>query len=244
MEDKELEKKEITEEGEVLDETSSIEEGENLIEDSPSEGVNSSEREEKSDKKLKRSDKVFLAITSSLILVMVIHLLLFSFVFFHVSVSGRSMDDTLAHGDVVIVNSRKTPDYGDVVIISGLKENGDWLVKRVIALEGDVVTITDGEVFLNGEKLTETYAKGNTYAPDCRDEGDVHEITYNIGEGEIFFLGDNREDSLDSRYYGTCKVSDVEGVVSEGAIKIKEITTPINNFFIKVKSFFGIKTKN
>ena len=208
------------------------------------EGQDSSEvakEDEKGKGKLKTSDKVFFIVTSSVILLLAIYLMLFSFVFFHVSVSGTSMDNTLKSGDILIANKLKTPDYGDVIIISGVKENRDWLVKRVIALEGDKVVIKDGQVYLNGELLVEEYAIGNTYAPDCRDDTNSYEITYTVGEGEIFFLGDNREDSLDSRFYGKCTIDNIEGVVGEFSIKIKGITTPVNRFFMKVKAFFGIK---
>ena len=192
--------------------------------------------------KLKTSDKVFIGITSTVIVLLLTYILLFSFVFFNVAVSGRSMENTLSNGDVLIVNKLATPNYGDVIIVKDLKDNGEWLVKRVIALEGDTVVIKDGNVYRNGELLVEDYAKGKTYAPDCRDEENTHEITYTVGEGEIFFLGDNREDSLDSRYYGKCTIDNVQGVVSEFAIQIKGITTPVNQFFTKIKSFFGIKT--
>ncbi len=204
----------------------------------------SSETQEKTEKeksKLKTSDKVFFIVTSSLILLLAVYLILFSFVFFHVSVSGTSMDKTLQSGDILIANKLKTPDYGDVIIVSGVKDNRDWLVKRVIALEGDTVVIKNGQVYLNGELLAEEYAIGNTYAPDCRDDTNVHEITYTVGEGEVFFLGDNREDSLDSRHYGKCTFDNIEGVVGDFSIKIKGITTPVNRFFMKVKAFFGIR---
>ena len=200
------------------------------------------EEKKKESKKLKKSDKIFFAVTSSLIVVLSVYLLLFSFVYFHVAVSGRSMNETLNNGDILIVNKLKTPQLGDVIIISDMKDNGDWLIKRVIGLEGDVITIKDGEVYRNGELLVEDYIKGKTYAPDGLDPNDTAEISYSVGEGEVFFLGDNREDSLDSRHYGNCKLSSIEGVVPKFSVKIKGVTTPVNTFFIKVKLFFGVKT--
>ncbi len=192
--------------------------------------------------KMKKGDKIFVTVVSTMIFLLVTYFILFSTVFYYVTVSGRSMKDTLESGDILIVNKVAQPDYGDVIIVSGLKTNGDWLIKRVIGLEGDTITINQGKVYLNGEELCEDYAKGLTYAPDCTNSKDVGEMTYVVSEGEVFFLGDNREDSLDSRFYGVCSLDDVEGVVSEFAIKIKGITTPINAFKMKVKNFLGFKS--
>lgn len=199
------------------------------------------ERKEKKGKKATRGDKIFFGIAISLVAIMVAHLLLFTFVFFHVSVAGRSMDKTLTSGDVLIVNKLKQATRGDVVIISNQKENGDWLVKRVIGVEGDTVKIVNGQVYLNGELLIEPYVleQNVTFAPSCNLPSDVSEQTYVVGENQVFYLGDNREDSLDSRYYGLCLESDVKGVVSEFAIKIKGITTPVNRFILNVKGIFS-----
>ena len=191
--------------------------------------------------KMNRGDKIFVAVISVMIFFLATYFILFSTVFYYVTVSGRSMNNTLESGDILIVNKVVEPDYGDVIIISGLKDNGDWLIKRVIGLEGDTITIKQGNVYLNGEELCEDYAIGLTYAPDCTDVKDTDEMTYVVSEGEVFFLGDNREDSLDSRFYGVCTLANVEGVVSDFAIKIKGVTTPINVFIVKVKNFLGIR---
>ena len=203
---------------------------------------NSKEKSKEEKNKLKKSDKIFFIITSALILILATYLILFSTVFFHVSVSGRSMENTLNGGDILVVNKQKTPELGDVIIVSGMKENGDWLVKRVIGVEGDIISIKGGKVYRNGELLEEEYVNGFTYAPNCLDPADVSEVIYEVNENEIFFLGDNREDSLDSRYYGNCKIENVEGVVPEFSMKIKGITTPVNRFFINFKKFLGLKT--
>ena len=198
--------------------------------------------DKKEEKKLKTSDKVFFAVMGSLIAILLTYLILFNTVFFHVQVSGRSMQNTFSSTDIVIANKHKTPKYGDVIIVSGLKDSGEWLIKRAIAFEGDIVTIVDGDVYLNGTLLEEDYAVGKTYAPDCRDDSNTNEMIYLIEEGEIFFLGDNREDSLDSRFYGVCTFDNIEGVIGKGAIKMKGFTTSINTFFMKIKLALGLKT--
>ncbi len=208
-----------------------------LIEETQLDGVKENDQK----KEIKKSDKAFIIVSAVIIALLVTYLLLFSFVFFHVAVDGSSMMDTLESGDILIANKCKTPKYGDVIIVGDMKANGDWLIKRVVGLGGDTISIKDGDVYRNGELLEEDYAKGETYAPDCRDEGDIFEITYTVEEGEVFFLGDNREDSLDSRFYGKCTLDDVKGVVSEFSISIKGFTTAINRFSSGIKNFLGIK---
>ena len=232
------------EDNEIVKNTDLEDKNKSVITNETSELDNQKEQEKnnKQDKKkMKKSDKIFFVVTSTLIVILATYLILFSLVFFHVAVSGRSMDDTLHNGDILIANKVKTPDFGDVIIVSDMKDNGDWLIKRVVGVEGDTISIKDGKVYRNGELLIEEYAKGSTYAPDCQDPLSTQEVIYTVDEGEIFFLGDNREDSLDSRHYGNCEIESIEGVVSDFSIKIKGVTTPINKFFMRVKSFFGIK---
>lgn len=80
------------------------------------------------------------------------------------------------------------------------------MVKRVIGVEGDIVEIKDGFVYVNDELLVEDYVKGITY------EGE-EELPITVGEKQLFVLGDNREVSIDSREYGTIPIDHVEGKV-------------------------------
>jgi signal peptidase I len=152
------------------------------------------------------------------------------------------MNPTLNDGDILVVNKVCEVNRGDVIIVSNLKSEEDWLVKRVIAIEGDEVVIKDGKVYINGEFLEEDYLleKNSTYSPNCTDENDIYKQTYHVGENEVFFLGDNRKDSKDGRFYGACSIDNVEGVVSPFFVKIKDVTTSVNKFTMKIKGFFGI----
>ncbi len=89
--------------------------------------------------------------------------LVFSFLFRLVGVDGSSMANTLHHGDrLVLTTAFYTPDYGDIVVIR--RDNGQPIIKRVIAMEGDTVSI-DPEtetVYLNGELLNEPYLDVST----------------------------------------------------------------------------------
>ena len=124
-----------------------------------------------------------------------------------VVVSGSSMNNTLYNNDRIIAVRGNNFNYGDIVIINRNGEEEYLLIKRVIGLAGDTIEIRDGAVYRNGEKLEESYAKGITNPTSGTS-------TWTVGEGEFFFLGDNRQNSRDSRYYGVYNKSNVQGVVT------------------------------
>lgn len=165
-----------------------------------------------------KSDSVFLAMLSIVIVIMSVIVLLNTFVFFNVRVSGPSMQPTFYTGNVLVANRYKQVEHGSIIIISGEKVGSDdWLIKRVIGLPGDTIEFKEGCVYRNGTKLKEDYllSQGKTF---CGKE------KINVPEDEIFYLGDNRENSSDSRHYGTCAFSQVVGVVEEWSIILKNIS--------------------
>ena len=137
-------------------------------------------------------------------------------VFFLVKVDGDSMNPTLESGNVVTVNRKLIPEYGDIVIIEGEKKTA-YLIKMVIAKEGDTVEIIDGDVYLNGKVLEEDYVKkqSSTFATGKYTK-------WTLDEDELFYLGDNRMYSKDSRddEYGACKISQVVGVVEDWSFNV------------------------
>jgi signal peptidase I len=136
-------------------------------------------------------------------------LLLVFWVFFSsLEVTGDSMLEVLHNGDrVLVTRGYTTPERGDIVHIDGSElegARGDQVIKRVIALAGDTVLIQSGRAIVNGQ-MEETESVLLLTADDVS----VPETT--VPEGHLYVLGDNRPDSLDSRFYGPVPITTVEG---------------------------------
>ncbi|MBO7222087.1 MAG: signal peptidase I [Clostridia bacterium] len=111
---------------------------------------------------------------------------------YHVDDNGKVVPVT--KGDTLILNKVAKINRGDIVVFD-VDWQSDPLVKRVIAVAGDTVLINnDGKVYVNGVPLEEDYIQGITYTTN----GEA-ELSITVPEGHIFCLGDNRENSHDSR---------------------------------------------
>lgn len=103
-----------------------------------------------------------------------------------------------------------TPQVGDVVTFTSPQNPDTLLVKRVIATAGQTVDLRDGAVYVDGQLMDEPYTEGKpTYSlADCTGAV-IQNYPYTVPEGHIFVMGDNRTNSLDSRYFGAVSVSTV-----------------------------------
>lgn len=120
-------------------------------------------------------------------------------------VNGDSMEPTLQSGEVVMY-LRLHQDYQRGDVVSVRIPSGEYYVKRIIALEGDLIDIRDGRVYLNETLLEEPYMKGET----LEQPGAVR-YPFRLQKGQIFVMGDNREISMDSRSFGVVGRGQMKG---------------------------------
>lgn len=157
------------------------------------------------------------------------------FVFSSVLVEGRSMEPNIRDGDVLFVSKLASPEIGDVIVVRA-KPGVSPYIKRVYGLEGDTVWAEGGYVYrsyadASGARKTQKFEDEFIVWPDGAHEGqrqptaDFDPVT--VGKGEVFFLGDNRYLSDDSRALGCRKLSDVVGVVTKFSIEHKAFFTKI-----------------
>lgn len=192
-------------------------------------------------KLFKRENLSFIPII--LCLAFLVLVLFFNITYKRVYVVGTSMENTLygapgsnpsnVGGDFVYIFKAK-PARGDIVVI---KSDNKTIIKRVIALGGDRVKLTDGKLFLNGVEVDEPYVSPENNTPDLNN---MPEIV--VEKGKFFFLGDNRDISNDSRKYGCLPLDTVLGVVAEWSLNFKDSVTAFSTFFeFTLPSWFGIK---
>ena len=126
----------------------------------------------------------------------VISLLINSFLIVNATVPSSSMETTIMANDRIIGNRLsylfKEPQRGDIIIFKNPDDESILYIKRLIGLPGERVEVRDKTVFINGSALDEPYLNVETlgeFGP------------YNVPEGAYFMMGDNRNDSADSRYW-------------------------------------------
>jgi signal peptidase I len=104
----------------------------------------------------------------------------------------------------------KSPQRGDIVVFKFPKDEKKSFIKRVIGLPGETIEGRDKEIYINGQKLTEPYIihdlGANAHVPELDHFGPVA-----VPPGEYFVLGDNRDHSLDSRFWGPVSLNKIQG---------------------------------
>lgn len=131
-----------------------------------------------------------------------------------------SMESTIEVGDQVLaekvsINLGMGVKRGDIVVFhnpDGTSDH-DILVKRVIATAGQTVDLRNGVVYVDDEPLDEPYVTGESYPLPAQAAGVVVSFPYTVPAGHVWVMGDNRENSADSRYFGAVNEDDLIAVV-------------------------------
>lgn len=114
-------------------------------------------------------------------------------------VVGASMEPTYHDGNIVLVDKffykRGQPNYNDIVIVKYHVSAGeDQIIKRIVGLPGDHIEMKSNQFYRNGELVKEDYINGTMLGNK--------DFAYDIPEGKVFVMGDNRNNSVDSRMIG------------------------------------------
>ncbi|MCM3745924.1 signal peptidase I [Paenibacillus pasadenensis] len=151
----------------------------------------------------------WLELIAMLVLAILISLLVQQYAIAQTEVHNISMQTTLREGERLLENKLAyvagSPRRQDIVIIYG-PESELRLVKRVVGLPGETVTMKDGRLYIDGAPLREPYALGRTEPLSLK-------LPFTVPAGHVFVLGDNREYSVDSRELGPVRISSLEGKI-------------------------------
>ena len=165
----------------------------------PQETQPSTEAAEKKEKKPVNVKKEIMSWMLTLGAAVVIALLIRHFLFEPVRVDGQSMCDTLQNNEIMFVTKPEylfgDPQRGDVVICHYPGRGNTNFVKRVMGVPGDVVEVRRDVVYVNGEAVEEPYLTPS------RNDDNFSMLPFTLGEKEYFVMGDNRDNSHDSRNY-------------------------------------------
>lgn len=142
----------------------------------------------------------------TIVITLVIYVLVRLLLFESYRVVGHSMDPTLEDNQFLVVEKVgyrwHEPKRGDIIVFRDPNGDKRKLIKRVIGLPGEVVEIQAGQVLIDGQPLDEPYIV---------DPGRYSQPLTQVPDGEYFVLGDNRNNSSDSRSFGSIAVNDIVG---------------------------------
>jgi signal peptidase I len=145
-------------------------------------------------------------LVETILFTLLIYFLVRFFLFENYRVVGSSMVPTLENDQYLVVNKLSyrlgDPQRGDIIVFQDPRDSTRKLIKRVIGLPGEEVEIRQGEVYINGQKLEESYTNG---------PGGYTVYSTPIPAGQYYVLGDNRSNSSDSHSWGTLSGDSIVG---------------------------------
>jgi len=166
--------------------------------------------------------------TEAILMALVLALFIRTFIVQAFKIPSGSMIPTLAIGDHILVNKLSygiripflekylvdfgTPSRGDVIVFIYPEDRSKDFIKRVIGVAGDNVEVRSKKVFINGKAVDDSHAHFEGYDPQLG--GTVNGDNYGpkvVPEGHVFVMGDNRDRSYDSRFWGYVNLSEVRG---------------------------------
>ena len=163
--------------------------------------------------------------TREILETVILTLLIFFAIHFSIQpyiVDGPSMQPGLHTGDLVMVNLLSydfgSPQRGDVIVFHPPDDPSQQYVKRIIGIPGDTVTVTLTAVYVDNVKLNEPYIY--PLAPGQNESTGVVPSLH-LSPGQYFVLGDNRDNSADSRYFGPIERNSIIG-------KVELVAWPLN----------------
>lgn len=155
------------------------------------------------------------------IIILIAVVLLRTFIITPIIVNGESMVPTLKEKQILILNKYdKKYNRGDIVVVNYFNgEKDERLIKRVIGLPGEKVEYYENKLYINDKKVEDRFAK----------DTENFELSYididmkKIPDGYYFVIGDNRNNSIDSRIIGLVKKEDIKGTVTQSLIPFKRV---------------------
>lgn len=155
-------------------------------------------------------------------IIIIVIILIRTFIVTPVRVNGTSMDTTLKNGEIMILNKLKYKFKDikrfDIVVVD---YKGEKLIKRIIGLPGETLKYENSILYINDEEVEEYFKNQETL------DFDIKDLNYDVIPDNCYMvLGDNRRDSLDSRYLGCIDKKDIIGSANL-------VLYPFNSFGIK-----------
>ncbi len=176
----------------------------------------------------KKKKSTFREYAEAIIVALVLALVIRTFVVQAFKIPSGSMEPTLEIGDHILVNKFiygikipftsvklfpwESPQRGDVIVFIYPLEPDKDFIKRVIAVGGDTVRIVNKKLYINGKEAPDSHAvyrEETVFPGDVQKRDNFGPVT--VPKGNLFVLGDNRDRSLDSRFWGFVPLDDVRG---------------------------------
>lgn len=162
---------------------------------------------------IKRIAGFFLDIIETIVIALAVFVVVYLFLFQPHQVKGNSMVPNFHDGEYILTDKItyrfRAPQRGEVIVFKSPRNQEIDFIKRIIGLPGEKVKLNNGDIFINGKKLTENYFLDpiSTRPGSVFKEGQENLIPLN----NYFVLGDNRSHSSDSREWGTVSVENIIG---------------------------------